>query len=145
MKYRIPKGWKPISGAEQYALCPDNFVVNLKTGKRLSRYWYNLRYYSHVVDDNGDYRRVDHNDLDVETFGLPEEEMVVIEDYPDYKVTPYGAVWKYRNTCKRYRNNPFLVGSKDIGDKEYVRLKTEDGRAHWVRMEKIMDAAYPDY
>jgi len=144
-KYQTPKNWKPIAGAAQYALNQDNFVVNLKTCKRVKRYWRNLQYHSYVYDDNGNYKMVNHDTLTVESYGLPDEEMTVVEDYPDYKVTPYGAVWKYRNTGRRYRNNPFLVGTTDIGDKEYIRLKTEDGRAHWVRMEKIMEAAYPDY
>lgn len=87
---------------------------------------------------------VNHNTLTVERYDLPDEEFVVIHDYPDYKVTPYGAVWKYRNTGRRHRNNPFIVGSENRGKKEYVRLKTEDGRAHWVRLEKIMEEAYPN-
>jgi hypothetical protein len=36
------------------------------------------------------------------------------------------------------------VETKDIGDKEYARISTEDGRRHWVRMEKIMADAYPN-
>ena len=80
-----------------------------------------------------------------ERYSLPDEEMRVISDYPDYKVTDYGAVWKYRNTGKRYRGNPFLLGTTDIGDKEYIRISTEDGRRHWVRMEKIMEDTYPEY
>lgn len=145
IKYQTPKNWKPIIGASQYAVNPENFVVNLKTCKKVKRYWYNLKHHSFVYDDDGNYRRVNHDTLTVESYRLPEEEMRDIEDYPDYKVTPYGAVWKYRNTGKRYRNNPFLVGTTDIGDKEYIRLKTEDGRAHWVRMEKIMEDTYPEH
>ena len=141
---KIPENWKPITGASQFAMTPENYVYNLKTGKTLKRYWHNLFYHSYITDDEGDCRRVNHKTLTVARHELPDEEMAVLWDYPDYKVTPYGAVWKYRNTGKRHRKNPFLVGTKDIGKKEYVRLRTEDGRHHWVRMEKIMADAYPN-
>lgn len=144
-KYQTPKDWKPIAGASRYAVNLENFVVNLKTCKRVKRFWRNLQYHSYVYDDNGNYKMVNHATLTVESYDLPDEEMRVIEDYPDYKVTPYGAVWKYRKTGRRYRNNPFLVGTKNIGDKEYIRLATEDGRRHWVRMEQIMEDTYPEH
>ncbi|MDG2400176.1 MAG: hypothetical protein P8M04_06360 [Akkermansiaceae bacterium] len=111
----------------------------------MKRYWENLKDYSFVYDDEGKLRKVCHSNPTVETYGLPDEEMRIIYDYPDYKVTAYGAVWKYRKTGKRYRGNPFLVAKKDIGEKKYIRLKTEDGRAHWVRMEKIMKDTYPEH
>jgi len=140
----LPKNWKPIDGASKYALSPNNVIHHLDTGKPVRRVWRGLCYRSQVYDDEGNIRTVNHNTLTVAKYELPDEDMVIIHDYPDYKVTPYGAVWKYRNTGKRYRNNPFLISVKDIGDTEYVRLKTEDGRAHWVRMEHIMEDAYPD-
>jgi hypothetical protein len=143
-EHKIPEDWKPVAGASHYALTDDGYIYNLKTDKKLKRYWRDLRYHSFVTDDEGVYRKVNHNKLSVVCYDLPEEEFVVISDYPDYKVTPYGAVWKYRNTGKRYRGNPFLVHTKDFGEKEYARLRTEDGRAHWVRMEKIMKDAYPN-
>jgi hypothetical protein len=142
--YKIPKNWKPVEGASHYALTDDNYIFNLKTDKKIKRYWQNLKYHSFVTDDGGVYRRVNHNNPSVVRYGLPDEEFVVVAGYPDYKVTPYGAVWKYRNTGKRYRGHPFLVNTKDFGEKEYARLRTQDGRAHWVRMEKIMGEAYPN-
>jgi hypothetical protein len=144
-KPRILEDWTPIKGASNYAISPQNYVYNLKTIKRMKRYWENLKDYSFVYDDEGKLRRVCHSNPTVERYSLPDEEMRVISDYPDYKVTDYGAVWKYRNTGKRYRGNPFLLGTTDIGDKEYIRISTEDGRRHWVRMEKIMEDTYPEY
>jgi hypothetical protein len=144
-KPRIPEDWTPIKGASNYAISPQNYVYNLKTIKKMKRYWENLKDYSFVYDDEGKLRRVCHSNPTVERYSLPDEEMRVISDYPDYKVTDYGAVWKYRNTGKRYRGNPFLLGTTDIGDKEYIRISTEDGRRHWVRMEKIMEDTYPEY
>jgi hypothetical protein len=142
--YKIPKNWKPVEGASHYALTDDNYVFNLKTDKKIKRYWQSLKYHSFVTDDEGVYRKVNHNNPSVVKYILPDEEFVVVAGYPDYKVTPYGAVWKYQNTGKRYRGNPFLVNTKDFGEKEYARLRTQDGRAHWVRMEKIMKEAYPN-
>jgi glycosyltransferase involved in cell wall biosynthesis len=140
----IPENWIPIEGASHYALTDDDYVYNLKTDKKLKRYWSNLKHHSYVTDDEGAYRLVNHDNPSVARHGLPDEEFVVVSDYPDYKVTPYGAVWKFQKTGNRHRGNPFLVHTKDFGKKEYVRLKTEDGRAHWVRMEKIMEEAYPN-
>lgn len=143
-EYHIPKNWTPVAGASRYALTDDDYIYNLKTDKKLKRYWQDLKHHSFVTDDEGVYRKVNHNNPSVVCYGLPDGEFVVVADYPDYKVTPYGAVWKYQNTGKRHRGNPFLVNTKDIGKKEYARLKTRDGRAHWVRMEKIMEEAYPN-
>lgn len=141
---KIPKGWKKIKGASNYALAATGHIHSLKSGKRMSRRWRGARWWSSVTCDDGKYRQIAHDELEAQTHGLPDEEMKVVEGYPDYKVTPYGAVWKYRKTPKKYRNNPFLVETKDIGKKEYARLTTGDGRRHWVRMEKIMEEAYPN-
>lgn len=143
-KHIIPENWKPVAGASHYALTDDGYIYNLKTDKKLKRYWRDLKYHSFVTDDEGANRKVNHDNLSVVCYDLPDEEFVVVTDYPDYKVTPYGAVWKYRNTGKRFRGNPILVETKDIGEKEYARLATRDGRRHWVRMEKILKAAYPN-
>lgn len=141
---KILDGWKRIEGASNFALATDGHIHNLKTGKPLSRRWRGLRYWSSVTCNDGKYRQIAHDDLKIPPQGLPDGEMRIVEGYPDYKVTPYGAVWKFQKLARRFRNSPFLVLTKDIGDKEYARLKTEDGRDHWVRMEKIMAEAYPD-
>lgn len=141
---KLPENWIPIAGASNYALSPDDYVYNVKTFKKVKRYWENLKNYSFVYDDNGDYRKVCHSNPTTERYGLPDDDMKVIPDYPDYKVTYYGAIWKYRKTGSRHRGNPFIVSSKYIGDTEYARLKTEDGRAHWVRVDKVMEELYPD-
>ena len=139
---KIPKGWKQIEGASNYALSPEGYIHSMKSGKPMSRRLRSHRYWSSVTCDDGKYRQIAHDELKFSVHGLPDEEMKVVEGYPDYKVTPYGAVWKYRKTPRKYRNNPFLVETKDIGNKEYVRISTEDGRRHWVRMEKIIKEAY---
>lgn len=143
-KHHIPEDWTPVEGASHYALTDDDYIYNLKTDKKIKRYWKSLGHHSFVTDDDGVYRKVNHDNPTVVRYGLPDEEFVVVADYPDYKVTPYGAVWKYQNTGKKYRGVPFLVSTRDIGEKEYIRLKTRDGRSHWVRMEKIMEEAYPN-
>tara|TARA_R110000851_G_scaffold78410_3_gene173006 strand:- start:503 stop:958 length:456 start_codon:yes stop_codon:yes gene_type:complete len=141
---KLPRGWKRVRGASNYALSKEGHIHNLKTGKPVSRRWRGLRYWSSVTCDDGYRRQIAHDALKVPPQGLPDEEMELVEGYPDYKVTPYGAVWKHQNTPRKFYNRPFLVSTKDIGEKEYVRLSTEDGRRHWVRMEKIMGEAYPN-
>jgi len=142
---KIPKGWKKVEGASSYALSPEDQIYNLKTGKPISRRWRKGQFWSSLTCDDGKYRQISHNELRYPSCDLPDVEMRVIADYPDYKVTTYGAVWKYRKTPRLYRNNPYLVLTKDFGKKEYVRLTTEDGRRHWVRMEKIMEDTYPEH
>lgn len=137
-----------ISGASDYGLSPDNHVYNLKTGRKLKRHWTGVKYTSTIVDDEGAKRKYDHNVDYVSRPNFPQEEldkMRPVTGYPDYKVTDFGAVWKFRKTGRRHNNKPFLVGTKQMYGKEYIRLKTEDGRAHWVRMEKIMEDAYPEH
>ena len=144
----LPTGFREISGASDYGLSPDNYVHNLKTGRKIKRYWTGVKYVSTILDDEGVKRKYSHNTTYVGRPSLPQEEldkMRVIADYPDYKVTDFGAVWKFRKTGRRHNNKPFLVGAKQMHDKEYIRLKTEDGRAHWVRMEKIMEDTYPEH
>jgi hypothetical protein len=144
----LPTGFSEIVGASDYGLSPDNYVHNLNTGRKLKRYWANVKYVSTVVDDNGVKRKYNHSMAYVDRPTISEEEldrMRLIADYPDYKVTHFGAVWKFRKTGRRHNNKPFLVGTKQMHDKEYIRLKTEDGRAHWVRMEKIMEDTYSEH
>ena len=144
----LPTGFCEIFGASDYGLSPDNHVYNLKTGRKIKRYWAGDKYVSTVVDDGGAKRKYSHNTAYVGRPSLPQEEldkMRSIADYPDYKVTDFGAVWKFRKTGRRHNNKPFLVGTKQMHGKEYIRLKTEDGRAHWVRMEKIMEDTYPEH
>jgi hypothetical protein len=144
----LPSGLCEIFGASAYGLSPDNYVYNIETGRKIKRYWTGVKYVSTVVDDEGTKRKYSHNTDYVGRPNLPQEEldkMRFISGYPDYKVTCYGAVWKFRKTGRRYNNKPFLVRTKQMHDKEYIRLKTEDGRAHWVRMEKIMEDAYPEH
>ena len=123
----------------------DGHVVNTTTGKTLQRYWNGNFYKTLITDDKGTRRWVNHDFCNVaSTTELPDQEMVVIEGYADYKVTPWGAVWKYRNLAKKKRNSPFIVTVKEMSGSDYVRLISDEGKKHWVRVEKIMKAAYPN-
>ena len=133
---RIKRNWKKVGGASNYALSTDGYIYNLQTEKQLSRRWRGLRYWSSVTCDDGYRRQIAHDALKVPPQGLPDEEMELVEGYPDYKVTPYGAVWKHQNTPRTFYNRPFLVSTKAIGEKEYIRLSTTDWRRHLGTVEK---------
>ena len=143
-KMKIPKNWTAIEGASNYAISPDDYIVNLTTAKRMRRFRENAAFYSRIYNDDGVQCRVCHSSPSVVAFSIPDVPMRVIPDYPDYKVTNYGAVWKYRKTGTRRRNMPFLVKSLQKFDSEYLRLKTEDGRSHWIRLKVIMEDVWSD-
>ena len=137
--------YRKIAGAENYAIGSDDLVVNVNTGQKLTKFWMGKYYATRVVDDHGHQRWVNHNYCNVTTTDeLPDQEMVDISGYPDYKVTPWGAVWKYRNLPRKRRNSPFILTVKEMKGSDYVRLTSDEGKRHWVRVNKIMEEAYPN-
>ena len=130
---------KPITGASEYGVSPDGKVVNLETGATQAEHIYNRRIYVSVCDDNGKRRLIDPHNPNLEPATLPSDPMREVDGFPDYMVTEYGAVWKVRNTGRRYRNQPFLCSYTTKKDIEYYQLRDEDGRVRWVRLSTIMD------
>ena len=138
--------YREILGASDYLMGSDDYVFSLKSKKKLTKEWQGKHYITRVIGDDGRVRYVNHNYCNVVVNdSIPEDELEEVEGYPDYKVTPHGAVWKYRNLTSNRRNSPFILKVVHKFGKDYVRLKTEDGRAHWVRVEKIVADAYPNY
>lgn len=124
----------------------DDYVYSLRSKKKLTKKWVGTHFVTRVIGDDDKGHFVNHDYCNVTTIDtIPESDLVEVEGYPDYKVTPHGSVWKYRKLPRRRRNSPFIVQVVHKFGKDYVRLKTEDGRAHWVRVEKILKEAYPDY
>jgi len=137
--------YRDIGGASGYAIGPDDIIINKKTGQQIKKHWRGNHFRSRILDDEGVLRWVNHNLCNVATTTeLPDQEMVVVEGYPDYKVTPSGAVWKYRKLARKRRNSPFIVATRYVSGSDYVRLVTEDGRVHMVNVEKIVRKAYPN-
>jgi hypothetical protein len=137
--------YRPIYGAANYLMGSDDCVVNVNSNKKLTKFWRGNYYATRVVADDGRQKWVNHNFCNVATSSEPpDQEMVTVEGYPDYKVTPWGAVWKCTNLPKKKRNTPFIVSKRYLHGSDYVRLVTEDGRVHLVRVDKIMEEAYPN-
>ena len=137
--------YRAIHGASNYLMGSDDLVVNIHTQKKLTKVWKGNFHATRVVDDGGKQRWVNHDFCNVTTTTeLPDQEMVEVAGYPDYRVTPWGAVWKCTNLPKKKRNTPFIVATRHISGSDYVRLVTDDGRTHLVRVKKVMEGAYPD-
>ncbi len=133
-----------IEGASQYALAPSGYIYNVKTKRRLKRCWVDGRWQTKVKTDDGRTCRVQHDLLHVPLQEPPTDEYVPVPDYPDYSVTPYGAVWKVRNLRGRRGRHPFIVTEYFRGRQPYVRLRNKYGKQHNVPVSRIMGACFPD-
>ena len=134
----------PVLGASDYALCDNGFVYNTKTKKRLTRTWVDSGWQTQVKTDDGTIVRVYHDDPDARTRTLPPDSYTPIPDYPDYVVTPYGAVWKVRNLIGRCGRHPFIVQESYRGNQPYVRLRSKEGKKHNIPLSRIMETCYPN-
>ena len=133
-----------IEGASDYALAPSGHIYNVNTKRRLKREWIDGRWQTKVKTDDGRSCRVQHDTLHVPSQTLPTDSYTPIPDYPDYAVTPYGAVWKVRNLRGRRGRHPFIVTEYYRGTKPYVRLRNKYGKQHNVPVARIMDSCFPD-
>ena len=133
-----------VEGASRYALSPSGYIYNVDTKRRLKRDWIDGRWQTLVKTDDGRSCRVQHDLLHVPSQKPPTDEYVPIPDYPDYSVTPYGAVWKVHNLRGRRGRHPFIVTEYFIGRQPYVRLRNKYGKRHNVPVSRIMDACFPD-
>ena len=96
-----------------------------------------------VKADDGSIRRIRHDDPDSRTRTLPHDSYTPIPDYPDYAVTPYGAVWKVANLIGRCGRHPFIVREFYFYKKPYVKLRNAEGKRHNVPMSRIMRLVAP--
>jgi len=132
-----------IEHASNFALACNGFVYNLKTKKRLKRNWSKMVWNTRVVNDDGDYVRVSHSRLDARTGYLPPDTYRPVSHYPDYDVTPYGAIWRVRNLNGPKGKNPYMVYEELRYDKRYAKLRSKFGKWHKVRVELVVERAYP--
>lgn len=136
--------FQPIAGASDYALSSNGFVYNTKTNRRLSRSWSGAGWRTQIKTDDGTNVHLDHADPDSCTRTLPRDSYTPIPDYPDYAVTPYGAVWKVKNLRGARGRHPFIVQVSYRGNQPYVRLKNTEGRKHNIPMSRIMSTCFPN-
>lgn len=134
----------PIPGASDYALSDNGFVYNTKTKKRMTRSWIDSGWQTQVKADDGSTRRIRHTDPEARTRTLPRDSYTPIPDYPDYVVTPYGAVWKVSNLVGGSGRHPFIVQESYRGNQPYVRLRSAEGKKHNIPLSRIMDTCYPN-
>ena len=134
---------RTIDGASSYALAPSGYIYNVNTKRRLKREWIDGRWQTKVKTDDGRSCRVPHDTLHVPSQTLPTAKYTPLPDYPDYAVTPYGAVWKVRNLRGRRGRHPFIVTEYYRGTKPYVRLRNKYGKQHNVPVSRIMDSCFP--
>lgn len=133
----------PIEGASDYALSDNGYVYNTKTQRRMARAWIDMGWQTQVKADDGATRRIRHTDPEACTRTLPTDSYTPIPDYPDYVVTPYGAVWKIANLIGRGGRHPFIVREFFFYKKPYVALRNAEGKKHNVPMSRIMNTCFP--
>tara|TARA_A100001388_G_scaffold269707_1_gene246389 strand:+ start:3069 stop:3542 length:474 start_codon:yes stop_codon:yes gene_type:complete len=96
---QIPDGFKPVPNTDCYALSPEGHVYNVKTRKRLKRFFDGYKIRTAVYDANGNQFLFAHCDIDKEpppevTLEYVLKDARIISDYPDYAVTYWGLVWR---------------------------------------------------
>jgi len=139
-----PQTFTPIKGASDYGLSPRGYIYNVKTKRRLKRHWISNQWHSTVVTDDGRSIRVSHENPDARTLHLPTDTYVPVPDFPDYVVTPYGAVWKVKNLRGPRSRQPFMVTEYyHRKHQPYVRLRGKHGKQCHVPVSRIMDHCFP--
>lgn len=134
----------PIEGASDYALSDNGYVYNTKTQQRMTRAWIDTGWQTQVKADDGATRRIRHDDPEARTRTLPHDSYTPIPDYPDYVVTPYGAVWKVANLIGRSGRHPFIIQEFYRGNQPYVTLRNAEGKSHNLPMSRIMNTCFPN-
>lgn len=132
-----------IEGARDYSLTDTNHVYNNQTNKRLTRYWSSRGYYTTIRSDGGRPCRFYHQERQLklpETTSLPKN-IRTIPDYPNYGVTPYGAVWRISGT----RNiRPHIVTEQDRGVTPYVQIRNKYGKRHNKKVSGLVEQVWPE-
>jgi hypothetical protein len=137
MNQEPPFKYTPIAGAEKYVLTDSGFVCNLSTGKRLKRYWSSKGHYTLIPLGQGRLYRLFHKTPKIKR---PEDhkappDLRLIPEYPNYGITPYGAVWRIQGK----RNvTPHMVREEIRGDASYVQLLHISGKRHNRSVSKLV-------
>ena len=134
----------PIEGASNYVLSDNGYVYNTKTQRRMTRAWIDAGWQTQVKADDGSTRRIRHDAPEARTLALPTDSYTPIPDYPDYAVTPYGAVWKVANLIGRCGRHPFIVREFYFYNQPYVKLRNAEGKRKNIPMSRIMRLVAPN-
>lgn len=134
-----------IKGTDgKYAFTESGHVYNTRTNNRLTRQWSESRHVfkTRLYLDDGSRYVLYHDDLEVKPkskLDTLKSELVPVEGYSRYSVTPYGAVWNMTN----HRREPTLLQVYQIGVVDYVRVTSDEGKRHYRRVNDLVARAFP--
>lgn len=134
---------KPIAGTEHYGLSPSGHVYNTKTGRRLKRRWTGTRFATTILLPNGEPRILYHDTVTLSgnhACRLPED-LRPIPDYPNYAVSPYGAIWRIAGE-REFK--PHIVAEYDRNGVSYVQLRNKFGKRHNKRVKLLVNLVWPE-
>lgn len=124
-----PSNCTPVHGTDRYVLTESGFVYNLHTGRRLKRHWSPKGHFSMIPLGNGRVYRLLHKNPRIklpEQYNVPPD-LRMIPEYPNYGITPYGAVWRIQGK----RNvTPHMVREEQRGSVSFVQLLHTSGKRH---------------
>lgn len=134
----------PIKTASRYGYSPTSRqVYHLKSQRRLKRMWSQKGEYVILTDDTGNRVRYYLDAPDLRPVGDPLASELVrpIPDYPDYVLTPYGAVWRVKGDRLR---KPMLVGEHSRNGVDYVQIRNKFGKRHNHNVKTLVSRIWPE-
>lgn len=136
---------KNIKGASKYGVSSSGYVYHLRKGKQLTRFWSPARgNYSIVQADDGRRCRAYISDSGAEIASdstQTPDDLKMIPNYPNYAITPYGAVWRVSGI----RNpKPHIVTEHIRGESSYVQLRNKFGKRHNRKVSDLLKLTWPD-
>ena len=136
---------KDNKGASKYGLSSSGYIYHLRKGKQLARFWSPSRgNYSVVQSDDGRRCRAYISDSGVEIVSdstQTPDDLKTIPNYPNYAITPYGAVWRVSGI----RNpRPHIVTEHLRGKSSYVQLRNKFGKRHNLKVDHLIDLVWPN-
>jgi hypothetical protein len=126
-----------IDGLPNYVLTESGFIYNWKTGRRLKRHWSSKGFFSLIPIGHGRLFRLFHKNP---KFKLPEDnsmplDLRMIPEYPNYGITPYGAVWRIQG---KRSVTPHMVREESRGNLSFVQLVHTSGKRHNKGVTKLL-------
>jgi hypothetical protein len=144
MKENMHTTCTTIDGLPNYVLTESGFIYNWKTGRRLKRHWSSKGFFSLLPIGQGRLFRLFHKNP---KFRLPEDNSVppdlrMIPEYPNYGITPYGAVWRIQGKRKV---TPHMVREEARGNLAFVQLVHTSGKRHNKCVVKLLKQIWDDH
>ena len=128
-----------IPEAPKYALTPNGSIVNLtRRDSVLKKHWHPTKGEFSILQVGGKSVRyfydVGRLDVPAHRVQIPDE-AEPISGFPDYYVTPYGAVWRMpHNRVER----PRLLSETIRYKTPYVQVRNKFGKRTWISVRKAV-------